>query len=78
MERCEKLAAVEHTHTHTHTRMRTADYINNLSVTRWGEKGPRVRICVHAYVCRGVKAKLARLYKQLLGHTMYLSTLIGM
>ena len=32
-----------------------------------------VRVCV-----QGVKAKLARLYKQLLGHTMYLSTLIGM
>lgn len=38
-------------------------------------------ICVLAYVHRAwgkVKAKLARLYKQLLGHTMYLSVLIGM
>lgn len=57
---------------HTHT----VDYINNLNITHWGEEGC---VCMCACICvQGVKAKLARLYKQLLGHTMYLSTLIGM
>lgn len=58
------LTHIEHTH--------PVDYISNMNITHLEEEG-----CVCVCVQR-VKAKLARLYKQLLGHTMYLSTLIGM
>jgi len=59
------LANIELTH--------IVDYISNMNITNWEEGS----VCKCACV-QGVKAKLARLYKQLLGHTMYLSTLIGM
>lgn len=43
-----------------------------MNITHWGRAGI---VCARV---QGVKAKLAGLYKQLLGHTMYLSALIGM
>lgn len=68
-----KYGMLQNTHNTENTHI--VDYIN-MNITHWGEESC---VCMCACICvQGVKAKLARLYKQLLGHTMYLSTLIGM
>lgn len=57
----------------------TVDYSADMHIAHWEETVVCAHAHAHACVCtQGVKAKLARLYKQLLGHSLYLSTLIGM